>query len=260
MLDLLERAVAGDQTRRECAKGARAKALAFCRGLPLVRRIARDGSAARGDASPWFSALSDRRLEPHAPETTTEEAIGIQRSLYFYLGAPAYPKGAVAFVCNTDAALRCGSSFWPFDTGAAIKGYARPKSASAWLEPQWSEFLRRHWGAGSDLKAFAAEYLAAHFFEPAEYVRRAQQSAPDFPPYHDLESRDGDRRAWTIEVQVHEPLNLEPEAENLLRIVVARPQLLDDIPDDLSSYAVVDTDIAARVCALIEECCTQEAA
>ena len=74
---------------------------------------------------------------------------------------------------------------------------------------------------------------------------RPQQSEPDFPTYHDLVSQTGDRRAWSIEVRLHEDLELS--AEHIDAIVIAREDYLDNFPDDLLEKVVIAEDAEAVI-------------
>ena len=86
---------------------------------------------------------------------------------------------------------------------------------------------------------FVGPYLAAHFTDPLGYVRSPQHSEPDFHAYHGLQSGNRDRRAWTLEVQVHEDVSFASGAPLLTEIVAARQALIEDLPDDLVGLARV---------------------
>jgi hypothetical protein len=83
-------------------------------------------------------------------------------------------------------------------------------------------------------------YLAAHFHDPAEYVRRAQVSQPDFPAYHGLLDRD--RRAWTVEARIHDDLEIPPDGLLLEEIWLEDTDLLDELPDDFMRMARIAPD------------------
>jgi hypothetical protein len=185
--------------------------------------------------------------------------VGIPNSVYFFLGCGSYPKGDVAILCAASAATDLTSSFWPFDTGAIGKGYLRPRAAGPWTEEHQKACLVEFWGQGAYLFEYVTEYLAGHFDDPANYIRVGQKGSPDYSPYHGLESVDGDRRAWSIEVQIHQPVSLAHGAGLLHRIVLGRPQLLQDLPDELARYAEVTEDIDSGVRSILEGC-VQEAA
>lgn len=122
------------------------------------------------------------------------------------------------------------STFTPYDTGA-LKKVLRPADGSAvWNDEARSMHLAAHLGRGGDVAAFTGPYLAAHFDDPYEYVRRDQASQPDYPPYHGLVG--GDRRGWTIEIQVHTDVELAPDGLLLEEIWLDGQDLLDEIPDD----------------------------
>jgi hypothetical protein len=145
------------------------------------------------------------------------------------------PDGLVGFVLDAPSVLTRPASYTPFDSGA-IEKYAVPAApalAAAWDGPAKDRFLAEHAGMGRELVAFSGPYLASLFHEPLTYVRGGQRSNPDFPAYHGLQSTSGDRRAWTMEVQVHENVAFGAGGATLIEIVAARPALVEDMPDDL---------------------------
>lgn len=93
--------------------------------------------------------------------------------------------------------------------------------------------------------AFSAEYVAAHFENATDYLIRPQRSIPDYPTYHGLESTSGDRRAWSIEVRLHEDLPLD--TEHIEAIVVGQADLFAEFSDDLAELVVVAEDEAEVV-------------
>lgn len=160
----------------------------------------------------------------------------------------------IAFLVFNRVFETAGASYTPFDTGSLDK-YARPRDpASSWEDADRHEFLATYLGHGADAVGFAAEYVAAHFVDVCEYVRRPQVSLPDTPVYHGLESTSGDRRAWSIEVQVHEDVALD---EQRVEYLVLGPQdIFVDVPDDLTSKVIVaedDGSLASTIQRLILE-------
>jgi hypothetical protein len=187
--------------------------------------------------------LSERRLQAKHPCTDREVECGLDLALYFFLGCAAYPEGNVAFLVKSHLLERIPASYSPFDSGSLTKRAHLRDPQAPWGEPEKLAFLQAHLGDGTDAIAFCAEYMAAHFEAAADYVLRPQESEPDFPTYHDLVSKTGDRRAWSVEVRLHEDLELD--AEHIAAIVVAREDLLDSLPDDLLGRAVVAEDAEA---------------
>jgi hypothetical protein len=199
--------------------------------------------------------MAELALSTRTPCTALERELGIAATIYFFLGCAAYPEGDVAILCKPEAARRLRSSFWPFDTGGIATGRVVPSGGAELPEEDKRKALQSYWGSGAELGGFSTEYLGAHFADPREYARRGQEMEPDFPPYHGFVSVTGDRRAWTIEVQIHEPLSLK-RAEGLVQaIVVQRHQLLADLPDELTFDASVASDVFAQVRNLVERSC-----
>jgi hypothetical protein len=230
MLAPIQRALRGDALRASAAGKGRVAAVALSQRLPLVHRtITTDGP-------PLAELLSARRLTARTPCTAREVQCGIPRAVYFFLGCGAYPEGAVAFLASSALLQALSATFTPFDTGSLEK-HATRRDIPSWDPPDKDGFLREHLGGGADALGFSAEYIAAHFRDPADYVLRPQQSEPDFPAYHGLTSKSGDRRAWSIEVQLHDDLPLDPE--HIDAIVLGQPDLLADIPDELVESVVI---------------------
>lgn len=200
--------------------------------------------------------LSERRLSASVPCTQRELDCGIERAVYFFMGCVAYPSGSAAFIVPNRLLDRKRASYSPFDTGS-LSSYARLRDPLApWDDAQKHAFLESHLGDGTDAIAFAAEYVAAHFEDAADYVRRPQRSDPDFPTYHDLTSTTGDRRAWSIEVQLHDDLELT--TEHLEAIAVADKELRFDIPEDLFEKLIIAEDEGSMI-AKIQQHIAQEA-
>lgn len=234
MLGVLQRSLDQDLTRAEFAARSRGTASALTARFPMVHRSV-------GPHGPRLSEIfAEKRLVAKKPCTQREAGCGIERVVYFFLGCGAYPEGAVAFLANAAVLGVKTATFTPFDTGSLEK-YARPRDETwAWEADDKDAFLRGHLGFGPAALSFSSEYLAAHFKAPSDYVCRPQKSEPDFPTYHGLVNKVGDRRAWSIEIQLHEDLVLD--RESLAAIVLAQSDLLADVPDDLVEKVVVAED------------------
>lgn len=241
LLSHLMAVVDGDLARRTSFDESVRRAERIAPRLPLVRRMGSRG---------WQHALNSGFLEPAQAKTERERAAGIARCVYFFLGSPAYPTGIVVILVENNVATDVASAFWPFDTGGLTRHLDHATKRLG--DSERDDAFQRFWGAGKDLVQFTSAYLAAHFAEPLDYCRKPQQSAPDFVAYHGLVSRDGDRRAWTIEVQAHEPVSLSDAAGHLRSILVQRHQLLLDVPDELLSRTRVAADVAVGVRAEVE--------
>jgi hypothetical protein len=201
--------------------------------------------------------LSDGRLHAKAPCTERELECGVGRALYFFLGCAAYPEGTVAFLAPVRVLERMAASYSPFDSGSLSK-FACPRDPLApWSDPEKLAFLESHLGEGADAVAFCAEYVAAHFENATDYVSRPQRSEPDFPAYHGLVSTSGDRRAWSIEVRLHEDLPLD--TEHVEAIVIGQADLFAEFSDDLAETVIVAED-EAEVVWKIQEHILREAA
>jgi hypothetical protein len=254
LLEPIRQAAQGDPARAGAAARGQAAAQALAEQLPLVHR-----THWPGQPRDWREILRSRRIAPATNERAMEAACGLSTGAFFFLGAAAYHKGSVAFVLDPRA-VDSGATFTPFDTGAVSCERAAPEPRpAAWTDPEHrARFVSEHRGAAGDLAGFAATYVAAHFRRSADYVSHPQVSSPDFPAYHGLKTDDGDRRAWTIEVQVPTVVVLTPAA--LRHLVVGRLALWEDVPAEFQGRVAVaaaprdeDGDVAATVGRLILE-------
>lgn len=239
-----------DAARSASASRSLAKATEVGNRLPLVHRTAKPADFASisdttesSPSSSWLDLLHSRSFTAKKPCTSREEAAGIAKAAYFFLGCGAYPDGVVGFVLRAPGVLAGSASFTPFDSGSLEKHAIprNPAALAAWNAAAKERFLTEHLGNGKDVQAFAGFFLASHFDDPMSYVHRAQQSRSDYDTYHGLESTNGDRRAWTIEVQAHDDVRFGPGGAALEEIVVARKELLEELPDDLLRFARVAT-------------------
>ena len=128
----------------------------------------------------------------------------------------------------------------------------------AWATNDRAICLDRNSADVASLQAFAGPYVAAHFNQPASYVSRPQRSVTDFDVYHRLRSTTGDRRAWTIEVRLHDNVRLDLPGGTLLHIVLANRALEADVPDHLLEYVTIaeadpdsEGDVARTVAELV---------
>lgn len=191
------------------------------------------------------SILSDGHLRAKAPCTDREVECGMARALYFFLGCAAYPEGTVAFLASCRVLERRDATFSPFDSGSLTKHACLRDPLDPWGDAEKLAFLQAYLGTGSDAVAFSSEYVAAHFEKVTDYVTRPQLSEPDFPTYHGLVSTSGDRRAWSIEVRLHDDLPLD--ADHVEAIVVGQPDLFAEFSDDISDLVIVAEDEAEVV-------------
>lgn len=244
----IERELGADETRGRAAAQCREGAHALAGRFPLTHRT--PGAA-------LASILSDGHLRAKTPCTEREVECGIGRALYFFLGCAAYPEGTVAFLAPSRLLDRLAASYSPFDSGSLSKLAHLRDPLAVWGDPEKLTFLQSHLGDGADAVAFAGEYVAAHFQHATDYVTRLQRSDPDFPAYHGLVSTSGDRRAWSIEVRLHEDLPLD--AEHLEAIVIGQADLFAEFSDDLSDRVVVAEDEAEVVSKVQEHILREEA-
>jgi len=168
--------------------------------------------------------VGTKRLEPSQ---------GYRDAVYFFLGHGSYPNTNIAFITKPSVLQQDGDTFTPCDTGAVEHGYLKPRypeENKTWDNVQQEEFYKSHLGELSEVASFAGPYLAAHFRQPIDYVRRGQSSTPDFSSYHGLESPRNDRRAWTIELQVHHDVTLVADQDRPEAIVIDGVDILMDIP------------------------------
>lgn len=242
----IQRVLGADDARERIAARNLDRARALADRFVLTHRTVSPGAA------PLHEILGDGHLRARRPCTSREVDCGIERAVYFFLGCAAYPEGAVAFLVPSRVLERIPASYSPFDSGS-LSSYARPRDPLAsWDDPEKHAFLDAHLGEGADAVTFSVEYVAAHFADATDYVRRPQRSEPDFPTYHELVSPSGDRRAWSIEVRLHEDLVLD--VDHIEAIVLGQPDLLADIPDELAGTVVIAEDegsITSRIQQLI---------
>lgn len=256
LLRFVRAVCAVDHDRRVCAERNLEVAARWAGSLPWVHRTGRDVR--------WSQLFAERRISP-SPVTAHELADGRVSSVYFFLGACAFPKGSIVLLFRPDLAdLHARATFTPFDTGSLARFVSlTDHPACADLEP-WTttehhcRCLQKYAGSARDLGAFVPSFLSAHFRETTAYVTRAQESEPDFTVFHGLRSSSGDRRIWTIEIQVHGDEGIPIDDEHLSDLLVrgkdrwlalpadarAMSCLLDDDEDGDS-----DGDPLAALCA-----------
>lgn len=180
--------------------------------LPLVHRT---GHA----RSKFGTILTAGELVPQISDDETQSEVetlaGIPENVFCNLGRAAYPKGQIAFLLEPSV-LADNATMTPFDTGAVARGRA---IAATWTNEQRADFIKAHLGSASDLGEFAACYIDAHFDTGTEYVVRGREEGPDQAPYHCFSGDDLDCRAWTVECQSRERVELSQTT--VRRIVVA---------------------------------------
>jgi hypothetical protein len=223
----LSAVVASIPERAENVKRTGARARQVSERLPLVHRTGHE-KATRS----WTAIFAEGRIEPSAVKSGShEEVAGWSKIACFFLGSGAYPHGNVALVLSHDLARTADMTFSPFDSGA-LGRYLLPAGIDpdGWAVGDRAAFLVQYTGHGRELDEFVPDFLGAHFLDPIQYVRLAQHTSPDWDPFHELRSRDRDRRAWTIEVQSHKTMDLAAESQPLRRIVVDGLDLLEELP------------------------------
>lgn len=200
------------------------RAQAVVSQLPLVCRMSTAETEKLTGARPMLNRPSEKRKQVEI------DAFGSQVRVYFYLGAGCYPEPAVAWLVRRDG-VRTGS-FTPFDSGGVFGGKARPTIPGDPTAAEWARLpvrvrtVAEHAGASSDVVAFTADYLAIHFDDPLDYVRRSQISDMDYPVYHGLRGPNRDRRDWTVEVQSYDGVPVDASSGTVAEVVVlGRPRV-----------------------------------
>jgi hypothetical protein len=250
LLESLAQIIADDD-----ARSASANACGAAAGMgPSLLWVHRSGRA--GD---WRHLFEQRRLIAKEPGTPFEKALGIERAVYFFVGACAYPTGILALLVAPLAGAAHEGTFAPYDTGA-LKTHVVPATLSGpWDDAAKTQHLEAHLGRSADVVRFLAPYLSGHFRDPVDYVRVRPGVPPDFPAYHGLIEVDAthrDRRSWTIEAQLHVDVEISPDGLLLEEIWLEHQDLVDDLPDDFKRLARILPDgvpLAVAVAERIEE-------
>lgn len=229
LLAAIDGVCASDKDREACRSTAEAAARRLAPRLPWMHRTGRPGAS-------WRTIFTTGRLAP-SPVKPHETLDGRSLSVYFFVGACAFPKGNIVLVFHStlpDWLSR--ATFTPFDTGS-LAGFAEIDPAdpshtyyAPWATPQHCRYLQDHTGSATDLNDYLPPYLASHFRHPPDYVTRPQLSSPDYPPYHGLRSTTGDRRSWTPEIQLHGDSGATLDSETLLEIFVLGKDRFDALP------------------------------
>lgn len=188
------------------------------KGVPLVRI---EGKAYdTGEmVTPERLAAEPRLLRKFKTKRTirAEDVLELGDCLYFYVGYACPGFGDMVFVFDPAVSARWSGTATPFDTGGVI-GYIRalglPGKAldeqkrrdATPLTPEETRLCREYVHAhripemGRWQRAFA-EFLAAYYKQPGEYVRGTK------PDYDDKTGRhhhdENIRPAWTWEIQAH---------------------------------------------------------
>ncbi len=214
--------------------------------LPLVHRTVSPDRPQK-----WKEILASLRIQTSAPSTKREVRLGSSQTAYFFLGHPAWPQGLVAFLLPPHTDLLDRATFTPFDSGGLDK-YMVPidPAAPALDDAARDALLASHVGTGTDLHEVAGPFIAAHVRDPQRYVSCARYQDPDWPIFHGYRSPSGDRRSWTIEVQAHEDVGLDPLEKRLEGLIVASKSVglrLDDDVFELCTEVETEDDVAQGV-------------
>lgn len=231
LLSRLDTAVQSADDRRASYESTRDRACTLARRLPLVHRT--------GNKKDWQTIFKTHRLTADKVPTEHEQRAGRARSVYFFLGAGAFPHGHVALLLSPGSVLddADAATFSPYDSGGME--YCVPDARD--IDAMCKHF-QEHAGDAHDVQNFAGPYLAGHFRDPLKYVSASQESSPDFPPFHGLVSRTNDRRAWTIEIQCHDDVVISPDVRVLSALLVVGAHKLFELPDEYIDRASVVPD------------------
>lgn len=197
--------------------------------LPLVHRTVPIDQPQR-----WDDILRTACIRATLPCTERERRLGSTRAAYFFFGHPAWPSGLVAFILPAHADVLNQATFTPFDSGGVDEHMVpHDPSAGPLDDDAKDDLLRDHVGAGAELHAVAAPFIATHVRESERYIWYAQDRRPDWPEFHGYTSRSPDRRSWTIEVQAHEDVAITPYEERLEALIVGGKSVGLRVSDDL---------------------------
>ncbi len=241
LLDRLDQAVGPDGERRTSYAATRPRAEKVAQELPLVHRTAPEPGPGDTETPPdWRLIFSTGTLKARPVPTEHERQAGRENSVYFFLGAGAYPSGQIALLLAPTEALRyVSATFTPYDTG----GMARCAPVD-WDQARYCTHLALYTGDAAEVQDFAGPYIAAHFRDPGGYINAPQDGSPDFPSFHELTR--GDRRRWTIEVQAHEDITISPEKDLLRELLVVGLHKALELPDEYLPRVRVLPDNAAE--------------
>ena len=247
LLESLARVVSDDDARSTASIACGAAAAVVG---PRVLWVHRTGRPEDGD---WRHIFEQRRLIAKEPGTSFERALGIDRAVYFFVGACAYPTGILALLVAPVAGSTHEGTFTPYDTGALKKHIAPSAPSGPWDEAAKKQHLEAHLGSSADVVGFLGPYLAGHFRDPVDYVRARSGILPDFSPYHGLVEVDvarQDRRSWTVEAQLHRDVEILPDGLLLEEIWLENQDLADELPDDFKRLARILPDGVALAVAV----------
>ncbi|MBI2391033.1 MAG: hypothetical protein HYV09_15685 [Deltaproteobacteria bacterium] len=234
-----------DESRRVSRDAALPLARRLAAHMPWVHRTGGHGATAS-------EILAAGALIRPPAASASEQALGIEPAVYSFLGAGAYPSGWLA-VLHAPPSATYPDVFTAFDSGSVHRPFLRRAADPRWSElPERVRFLRAHEGSGEGVGEYAAQFIAAHFIDPLDYVRRLR-GTPDHPTHHGLSDATDDRRAWTIEARCHVPVELGSCT------FVAREDRLLDLPTDVLARtepapdAGTDDPVAATIARILED-------
>lgn len=179
---------------------------AWLRRMPLIHRAKKPET--------WHAIVAESTLRGARDDTGMNE--WSEAVVFLNVGYSAYPNGNLAFVLEPST-MKPADRFTPFDTGAVARGFLDVPLPCA-------QFVDEHQGSAGELGPFVERYVVAHLNDSADYLTRPQRSEPDYPPYHRASSTTGDRRAWTIEVQVDGDVALD--GDTLVAVLAADVDIL----------------------------------
>jgi hypothetical protein len=205
-----------------------------------------------------------------SPNTqSAEDALGYERSVYFFAGRACPRFGTVAIAFGPHTELNHTGSVTPFDSGGMVhpKKYIKVK-----LHPDDDLPSRIQYGKEStigltDWRAVLAKILAAYFDDDHHYwTDRPSRLDPE-----DLYHSDNTYQAWSFEIRFYEPQSIDEliawtsdeSMMNLLRRMWdAQPVTIPGDPptilDRVFDVPPLDPSGSATFCATMESWVTKE--
>ncbi|MBT9560383.1 MAG: hypothetical protein IV100_30440 [Myxococcales bacterium] len=176
------------------------------------------------------SILGSNRIELRPVGTSLEASRGYAEAAYAFLGVASYPKGLVALCLDPAVTSTLPCTFTPFDTGGVEAGHLKSSHSADELFDRWL-------GEGQGMLEVAPSWVASLYDSASDYLRSVGGlPRPNRSPATGIDTEGRDARAWAIEVQLHESLDLD----RFLNFVVTTPDLARSLPETWDVHLAED--------------------